>query len=152
MPSESTSREHRPRWPRSVPGWRGIVLRGLLWTVGTGLAAVVSLATIVAVALAVAYPNLPELTDLADYRPKLPLRVFSADGVLIGEFGAHGEGAAEAVRSLLDTIAASKVPLAAVWVYDRGAHDAFNITGDNERSWILDRIGELNRRMKSGGT
>jgi len=72
--------------------------------------------------------------------------------LLIGEFGAHGEGAAEAVRSLLDTIAASKVPLAAVWVYDRGAHDAFNITGDNERSWILDRIGELNRRMKSGGT
>jgi penicillin-binding protein 1A len=39
------------------------------------------------VALAVAYPNLPEISSLTDYRPKLPLRVFSADGVLLGEFG-----------------------------------------------------------------
>lgn len=68
--------------------------------------------------------------------------------LLVGEFGAHGEGAAEAVRGLLDTIAASKVPLAAIWVYDRGAHDEFNITGDNERSWILDRLGELNRQFQ----
>ena len=87
MPSEPNTPEHRPGWPRSVPGWRGAVLRGLLWTVGITLAGVVSLAIIVGVALAVAYPNLPELTDLADYRPKLPLRVYSADGVLIGEFG-----------------------------------------------------------------
>ena len=34
-----------------------------------------------------AYPNLPDISDLSDYRPKLPLRVYSADGVLIGEFG-----------------------------------------------------------------
>ncbi|MBN4836337.1 transglycosylase domain-containing protein, partial [Enterobacter hormaechei] len=37
--------------------------------------------------LAVAYPNLPEVRGLADYRPKIPLRVYSSDGVLIGEFG-----------------------------------------------------------------
>ncbi len=42
---------------------------------------------VLAVALAVAYPNLPDVSDLADYRPKLPLRVFSAEGTLIGEFG-----------------------------------------------------------------
>ena len=42
---------------------------------------------VVAIALAVAYPNLPDISDLTDYRPKLPLRVYSADGVLIGEFG-----------------------------------------------------------------
>ena len=46
-----------------------------------------SLLLLVGVALAVAYPNLPELTDLSDYRPKLPLRVYSSDDVLIGEFG-----------------------------------------------------------------
>ena len=40
-----------------------------------------------AVALSVAYPNLPDISDLSDYRPKLPLRVYSADGVVIGEFG-----------------------------------------------------------------
>ena len=42
---------------------------------------------IVAVALSVAYPNLPDISDLLDYRPKLPMRVYSADGVVIGEFG-----------------------------------------------------------------
>ncbi len=34
-----------------------------------------------------AYPNLPALDTLMDYRPKIPLRIFSADNVLIGEFG-----------------------------------------------------------------
>ncbi|QDL56857.1 PBP1A family penicillin-binding protein [Rhodoferax aquaticus] len=38
-------------------------------------------------ALAVAYPNLPDISDLLDYRPKLPLRVFSAEGDLLAEFG-----------------------------------------------------------------
>ena len=33
------------------------------------------------------YPNLPELDHLEDYRPRLPLRVFSANGELLGEFG-----------------------------------------------------------------
>ncbi len=42
---------------------------------------------LVALALATAYPNLPDISELADYRPKLPLRVYTADGVLIGEFG-----------------------------------------------------------------
>ena len=40
-----------------------------------------------ALALAVAYPNLPEIANLTDYRPKLPLRVISSDGVQLGEFG-----------------------------------------------------------------
>ena len=33
------------------------------------------------------WPNLPSLEVLTDYRPKIPLRVFSAEGELIGEFG-----------------------------------------------------------------
>ena len=37
--------------------------------------------------LAVTYPNLPSLDVLTDYRPKIPLRVYTADGQLIGEFG-----------------------------------------------------------------
>ena len=36
---------------------------------------------------AVVYANLPDIADLTDYRPKLPLQVFTADGQLIGEFG-----------------------------------------------------------------
>ena len=33
------------------------------------------------------WPNLPSLEVLTDYRPKIPLRVYSADGELIGEYG-----------------------------------------------------------------
>ncbi|HSI53820.1 MAG: penicillin-binding protein 1A [Ramlibacter sp.] len=58
-----------------------------LWSAGLVLAGLASVMIIVAVALSVAYPNLPDITELSDYRPKLPLRVFSSDGVLIGEFG-----------------------------------------------------------------
>ena len=55
--------------------------------VGLLLAVTVSALMMVAIALAVAFPNLPDISDLSDYRPKLPLRVFSAEGTLIGEFG-----------------------------------------------------------------
>jgi penicillin-binding protein 1A len=33
------------------------------------------------------YPNLPSLEVLTDYRPKIPLKVLTSEGVLIGEFG-----------------------------------------------------------------
>jgi len=35
----------------------------------------------------ITYPTLPSLDALTDYRPKIPLRVYSAEGTLIGEFG-----------------------------------------------------------------
>ncbi|QSY67286.1 PBP1A family penicillin-binding protein [Bordetella holmesii] len=38
-------------------------------------------------ALALAWPNLPDLHAMTDYRPRVPLRVYTADKVLIGEFG-----------------------------------------------------------------
>ncbi|MEO8716660.1 MAG: penicillin-binding protein 1A [Burkholderiales bacterium] len=37
--------------------------------------------------VALAYPNLPALDTLTDYQPKVPLRVYTAEGDLIGEFG-----------------------------------------------------------------
>ena len=64
--------------------WLG---RAALWGAGLALAGLLSVLVLVAVALAVAYPNLPDISDLSDYRPKLPLRVLSAEGALIGEFG-----------------------------------------------------------------
>lgn len=39
------------------------------------------------IVLVLTYPNLPSLEVLTDYRPKIPLRVYTADGFLIGEFG-----------------------------------------------------------------
>ncbi|MDO9199705.1 transglycosylase domain-containing protein, partial [Rhodoferax sp.] len=62
-------------------------LRIVLWGIGLALAGVLSILIIVAIAMAVAFPNLPDISALSDYRPKLPLRVFSSEGALIGEFG-----------------------------------------------------------------
>ena len=44
-------------------------------------------ALIIAFAAVVLYPNLPELDTITSYHPKMPLRVFSADNVLLAEFG-----------------------------------------------------------------
>jgi penicillin-binding protein 1A len=63
------------------------LLRSFLWASGLLIAAVLSVTMLVALALAVAFPNLPDISELLDYRPKLPLRVFSADGDLLAEFG-----------------------------------------------------------------
>lgn len=40
-----------------------------------------------AFAALITYPKLPSLEVLTDYRPRLPLRILSEDGKLIGEFG-----------------------------------------------------------------
>ncbi|WP_082824118.1 penicillin-binding protein 1A [Crenobacter luteus] len=39
------------------------------------------------IAVMLTYPRLPSLDVLTDYRPKIPLRVYSKQGALIGEFG-----------------------------------------------------------------
>jgi len=46
-----------------------------------------SITALIAIAAALIYPSLPSLDALTDYRPKLPLRVYSEDGYLIAEFG-----------------------------------------------------------------
>ena len=62
-------------------------LRICLWAVGLVFAGLLSLLMVVGVAMVMAYPQLPDTSDLAEYRPKLPLRIFTADGALMGEFG-----------------------------------------------------------------
>lgn len=44
-------------------------------------------ALLVGMALALAWPNVPDLTAMTDYRPRVPLRIFTADKVMIGEYG-----------------------------------------------------------------
>jgi penicillin-binding protein 1A len=50
-----------------------------------GLALVGTL--LVAFVFALLYPTLPTLEALTDYQPKVPLRILSAEGELLGEFG-----------------------------------------------------------------
>ncbi|MDC6166053.1 penicillin-binding protein 1A [Paucibacter sp. XJ19-41] len=61
--------------------------RSLAWLAGLLLAGCAGVLLLLALGLAMAYPNLPDISGLTDYRPKLPLRVLSAEGALLGEFG-----------------------------------------------------------------
>ena len=83
--SGSNSRPQAESKPRPV--WLQWLFKSLAWAAGLTAAGLVALVMVVGMAMAVAYPNLPDISDLSDYRPKLPMRVYSADGVLIGEFG-----------------------------------------------------------------
>ncbi|OYY95450.1 MAG: penicillin-binding protein [Hydrogenophilales bacterium 28-61-23] len=60
--------------------WWQILLAAL-----TGLA--VAISAIAVLAAGIIYPNLPSLESLKDYRPKQPLRIYTEDAALIGEFG-----------------------------------------------------------------
>ncbi|MDF0605926.1 penicillin-binding protein 1A [Neisseriaceae bacterium TC5R-5] len=54
----------------------GLILGGAVLVIGA-----------VVIAIIITYPRLPSLDVLTDYRPKIPLRVYTADSQLIGEFG-----------------------------------------------------------------
>ncbi len=72
----------RPTRP-PFPSWPTIVLT----TLAIPVAALVSVMLVAALALLLANDRLPPLDALIDYRPRIPLRVYTADDVLIGEFG-----------------------------------------------------------------
>src|SRR5262245_50310431 len=72
---------------RNWPAWARVLSRVVVWALGLSAATLVAAITLVVLALSAAYPNLPDIAGLSDYRPKLPLRVLSSDGVMLGEFG-----------------------------------------------------------------
>ncbi len=89
MPPKPPATERPPADSQSRPAnnlWR---LLGLFftWAIGLSTAGLLSILLLVGVALVMAYPQLPDISDLADYRPKLSMRVFSVEGKVIGEFG-----------------------------------------------------------------
>ncbi|RZL03250.1 MAG: penicillin-binding protein 1A [Rubrivivax sp.] len=69
------------------PWWATWLVKPLLVLIGLGVAGMLSGVLLAGIGLAVAYPQLPEVGGLSDYQPKMPMRVYSADNVLIGEFG-----------------------------------------------------------------
>jgi len=64
-----------------------MLLRAGGWALALLAAGAGGVLLLLAMALAMAYPNLPDISGLTDYRPKLPMRVLSSDGVVLGEFG-----------------------------------------------------------------
>lgn len=68
-----------------VPPSASTLKKALIYAV----AGITTLVLLFGVAAVLVYPTLPDIAELTDYRPKQPLRVFTADGVLIGEYGAE---------------------------------------------------------------
>ncbi|HXF46037.1 MAG TPA: PBP1A family penicillin-binding protein [Burkholderiaceae bacterium] len=81
MPDAPDSAAAKPRL--TFPPWRPLLLQAVALAAGAAVAA----ALLLVFAFAVVYANLPPIDALVDYRPKIPLRVYTSDGVLIGEFG-----------------------------------------------------------------
>ncbi|PCE29643.1 penicillin-binding protein [Burkholderia ubonensis subsp. mesacidophila] len=85
MPMQSTSPTSPPPAPepKKRPWW----LKILIGLVTVCVALVLCGGLVLGYALVVASPNMPSLDALTDYRPKVPLRIYTSDHVLIGEFG-----------------------------------------------------------------
>jgi len=67
------------KWLTRRNAIRGFVLVGVAALIAGGL--------LLAYMLLYVAPNLPSLEVITDYRPKIPLRIYTADNALIGEFG-----------------------------------------------------------------
>jgi penicillin-binding protein 1A len=62
-------------------------MRWVLYIFAALLVAAILAVASLGTAIVVAWPKLPSLEALTDYRPRIPLRVYTADGHLLGEFG-----------------------------------------------------------------
>lgn len=61
--------------------------RGRSWIWRIFWIGLLALLVVTGLSAAVFYPDLPDVATLKDYRPKMPLRIYTEDGALIGEFG-----------------------------------------------------------------
>ncbi|WP_348697760.1 penicillin-binding protein 1A [Duganella fentianensis] len=75
----STSSIDFSKWLTRRNAIRGFIAIGVAGLIAGGL--------LIAYLLLVVAPNLPSLDAVTDYRPKIPLRIYTADNALIGEFG-----------------------------------------------------------------
>ena len=119
------------------------LLRGALWTFGALAAVMVSLLMVIAIALAVAFPNLPDISDLSNYRPILPLRVFTSDNVLIGEYG-------EERRKLTPIAEIPKIMIDAVLAIEDA--DFYQHGGVSYRGFVRAALANLGRAKSQGAS
>ena len=59
------------------------ILKPLFFMIGIGMCLVL----LAVLAVTLTWPNLPDLKAMTDYRPRIPLRIYSADKVLLAEYG-----------------------------------------------------------------
>ena len=86
----------------------------------------ISAGLVLGYALVVAQPNLPSLEALTDYRPKVPLRVYTADHVLIGEFGEERRSVVR-IQDVPDYLKKAVLAIEDARFYDHGGVDLTGI-------------------------
>src|SRR5690625_2644719 len=80
----SSSTQSTKTSAKATGSWLGrFIIKAAAFFAGLGLCG----ALLLTLALALAWPNLPDLSSMIDYRPRVPLRIYTSDNVLIGEFG-----------------------------------------------------------------
>ena len=91
-------------------------MRWVLYPIAALLAlAILGLATLAAVSL-FAWPNLPSLESLTDYRPRIPLRVYTSDGHLLAEFGEERRDVVRIAEVPLKALVIETLPFLAMMV------------------------------------
>jgi penicillin-binding protein 1A len=121
--SPSSPPSRHPESPKRVrPLWIRLLLGLLICFVGL----IVSAGLVLGYALVVAQPNLPSLEALTDYRPKVPLRVYTADHVLIGEFGEERRSVVR-IQDVPDYLKKAVLAIEDARFYDHGGVDLTGI-------------------------
>ncbi|AMM15056.1 penicillin-binding protein [Burkholderia sp. PAMC 28687] len=119
-PSSPPSRQSEPGKRR--PLWIRLLLGLMICIFGLIASAVL----VLGYALVVAQPNLPSLDALTDYRPKVPLRVYTADHVLIGEFGEERRSVVR-IQDVPDYLKKAVLAIEDARFYDHGGVDVTGI-------------------------
>ncbi|WP_233832383.1 penicillin-binding protein 1A [Paraburkholderia sp. ZP32-5] len=114
-PPPAPKKRKRLLWQKLVLGFVGLIVAGI-----------VSVALLVGYALVVATPNLPSLDALTDYRPKVPLRIYTADHVLIGEFGEERRDIVR-IQDVPDSLKKAILAIEDARFYDHGGVDLTGI-------------------------
>nr|WP_181035436.1 penicillin-binding protein 1A [Burkholderia anthinoferrum] len=124
MPMQSTTPTSPP--PASEPKKRPWWLKVLLGFAAMCVALVVAGGLVLGYALVVAWPNMPSLDALTDYRPKVPLRIYTSDHVLIGEFGEERRDVVH-FKDVPDSLKKAILAIEDARFYDHGGVDLTGI-------------------------
>jgi len=94
--------------------------------------------------------NTQSIAELVALSQRISERV--GKPLFIGEFGAPKTLGVHKEKTqfleILNAIESSKVPLSAFWVFDHSAQDAdWNVSFDNQRSYMLKQVSDTNQRM-----
>ena len=121
MSTEShTERKFKLRWPS-----RTIVIRSALGVLAAGL--LLALGGL-SYFYFVVYPNVPQIDAVTDYRPKIPLRIYTADNVLIGQFGEEHR-AFVAIKDVPDMLKKAVLAIEDTRFYEHGGIDWVRAAG-----------------------